>query len=293
MRAGLFSGVITAIATPFTANGESVDESSLLSLLDFQLKAGVDGIVACGSTGESPTLSPLEYETVVMRARERVPPNRTCMAGISVSSTTKAVEMGLVSKRCGVDALLVATPPYNKPSQLGIMRHFDAIREKTGLPIVAYDIPGRSGVGITAATLGELAKQETISGLKDATGSLDHVLDVLAEAPASFSVLSGEDSLTLATLACGGTGVISAAANFVPERFVALLSAWKAGETQKAAELQISLLPFIRLAFSETNPVPVKAALALLGIIKSGEVRLPLVGAGENTVNRLRKVLGV
>lgn len=293
MKSPAFSGIITALATPFSSDTERVDEESLMRLLDFQLKAGVDGVVVCGSTGESPTLSLEEYELVVTRVRERTPPNRHCFAGVSVSGTLRAVELGLIAKGCGVDALLVATPPYNKPSQAGIAKHLDTISKRVGLPLVAYDIPGRSGVGIQASTIGELARSGTIVGLKDATGSIDHVLDVLALVPDGFSLMSGEDSLTLATLACGGTGVISASANFVPDRFVGLMKAWRDKDLSRAATLQKELLPAIRIAFSETNPVPVKAALSLLSVFSSDEVRLPLMRATEQTRKALRGVLAL
>lgn len=236
-------------------------------------------------------LSDAEYELVVRRVRERVPPGRSCIAGISVSSTARAIELAKAALRSGVDGLLVASPPYNKPSQLGIKQHLQAIHSACGLPIIAYDIPGRTGVALHASTIGELARDGTIVGLKDASGSLDHVLDVLACVPPDFAVLSGEDSLTLPTMACGGRGVISATANVAPEKFVALTSSFAAGDLTTAKRLQLELLPLIRLAFSETNPVPVKGTLARMGVLSSGAVRLPLMEAAPGTVQRMHDLI--
>ena len=271
-------GVFTALVTPFTKDGISVDTRSLEKLIDFQLGAGVQGFVACGSTGEAATLSPDEYVQVVRTVRERTRGVCPCIAGISVSSTATAVATAMLVAELGCDGILVAAPPYNKPSQDGLLEHFRAIhRAVPSMPIVAYNIPGRSGVGFTPATLAALAKEKLIVGIKESSGSVDLVADTMSLLPTSVQMLSGEDSLTLAVLAYGGTGVISASANALPKEFVDLATSYLDGRVDEARRIQISILPKIRALFVESNPVPVKTVLALKGLIAEPTVRLPLV----------------
>ena len=271
-----FRGVFTALVTPFSSDGSTVDFESFEGLIAFQRLAGIDGYVVCGSTGEAATLADTEYEQVVKRVRSLIP-DKPVLAGISVSYTTKAVEMARVIEQLGCDGVLLATPPYNKPSQSGIIEHFKHVRNATELPIIAYNIPGRSGVSIEASTLATLSREGVISGVKEPSGSVDTFMDVRIAVGETCGVLSGEDSLFLATLACGGQGIISASANVLPEAFRTVWQAWREGATEVATEAQLSVLPRIRLLFRETNPVPVKTALARLGVIKSATVRLPLV----------------
>lgn len=271
-----FRGVFTALVTPFSSDGSTVDFESLERLVAFQQRAGIDGYVVCGSTGEAATLSDAEYEELVKKARSLIP-EKPVVAGISVSSTTKAVEMAKVIEKLGCDGVLLATPPYNKPSQAGIVEHFKQVRGATTLPIVAYNIPSRSGVSIEAETLAALSRDGIIAGVKESSGSVDTFIDVRMAVEETCSVLSGEDSLFLGTLACGGQGIISASANVLPREFQTVWQAWKEGANHVATEAQLAMVTKIRLLFRETNPVPVKAALARLGIINSAAVRLPLV----------------
>lgn len=271
-----FRGVYTALVTPFSADGAIVDFESLERLIAFQERAGIDGYVVCGSTGEAATLSDAEYEQVVKEVR-RLIPEKPVIAGISVSSTKKAVEMATVIQKLGCDGVLLATPPYNKPTQSGIAEHFRQVRSATSLPIIAYNIPSRSGVPIDASTLGLLSRSGVIAGVKESSGSLDNFMDVRLAVEETCSVLSGEDSLFLGTLACGGQGIISASANVLPAEIRTVWQAWKQGAIKAATEAQLAIVPRIRLLFRETNPVPVKSVLARLGVINSAAVRLPLV----------------
>jgi len=293
LRPELLHGTFTALVTPFSEDGSRVDEKSFTRLIGYQLDAGVYGLAVCGSTGEAACLTLAEYERVIGLARECAGQRMPIVAGISLSSTERAIEAGQIAKRAGADSLLIAAPPYVKPTQEGIYRHICAVAQATGLPVIAYTIPGRCGVPIAPATIARLAREGISIGAKDSTGSLDAVLDVLAQAPAGFRVMSGEDSLVWPVMSCGGVGTISASANVAPERFTTLTRAAAAGEKTVAARIQLELLPLIRALFLEPNPVPAKAALWLRGIIESPAIRLPLVRASESTVTRLKEVLAL
>jgi 4-hydroxy-tetrahydrodipicolinate synthase len=282
-------GVLPAIVTPFTKDGSAVDKKSLANLVDTLLKGGVHGIVACGSTGEATTLSDEEYVQVVQVVRERTAGKVPCVAGISVSSTNRAVQIARVIKELGCDAILVATPPYNKPSQAGIIEHFKAIYAASGLPLIAYNVPGRSGVAMTSATLGTLSQQGLITSIKEASGSIDSLADTMLTVKPDCQVLSGDDSLFLPVLAYGGRGVISVVGNALPKEMVALYEAFERGEISEARRIQLQLLPKCRTAFAETNPVPIKAALALMKIIENDTVRLPLTPLSPATMERVRQ----
>jgi len=285
----ILRGVIPALVTPFTKDGAHVDTKSLGALIEKQIAGKVHGVVACGSTGEASTLSEAEYVEVVKFTREMTRGKLPCVAGISVSSTHRAVQMARGVKEVGCDAILVATPPYNKPSQAGIIEHFKAIQAASGLPLIAYNVPGRSGVAITPTTLGTLSQQGIISAIKEASGSVDLLADTMLSVRADCQVLSGDDSLFLATLAYGGRGVISVVANACPEEMVALYNAFERGDTSEACRLQLGLLPRIRAAFIEANPVPIKTALARMGVIASDTVRLPLTPLAPANFERLCK----
>lgn len=271
-----FRGMYTALVTPFTANGASVDSVSLKRLIDFQVSSGVTGFVVCGSTGEAATLSESEYIEVVRLVREHAA-DKPVVAGVSVSATDRAVALAKLIEELGCDGILLATPPYNKPSQDGIVEHFVRVRAATQLPIMAYNIPSRTGVAMHAETLGKLSREGIIEAIKESSGSLDAFLDVRLAVGDSCVVLSGEDSMFSGTLACGGQGIVSASANVIPEEFCRLWEAWCDGNGSLATEIQLSITPKIRKLFLETNPVPVKAVLAKRGIIDSATVRLPLV----------------
>jgi 4-hydroxy-tetrahydrodipicolinate synthase len=258
-------------------------------LIEKQIAGKVHGVVACGSTGEASTLSEAEYVEVVTFTRAATRGKMPCIAGISVSSTHRAVEMARTIKELGCDAILVATPPYNKPSQLGIVEHFKAIQSASGLPLIAYNVPGRSGVAIAPATLGALSQQGIISSIKEASGSIDLLADTMLTVREDCQVLSGDDSLFLATLAYGGRGIISVVANAFPEEMVALYDAFERGDTVEARRLQLGLVPRMRAAFIEANPVPIKTALARMGVIENETVRLPLTALAPTNFERVYK----
>ena len=287
------SGVYTALVTPFSKDGASVDFKSLGTLIDQQLEAGVSGVVACGSTGEAVTLSDSEYVEVVRFAQERTRGKVPCVAGVSVSATARAVEMARVISELGCDGILVATPPYNKPSQQGIIAHFRAVKAATKLPLIGYNIPGRSGVAISPATLGALSQENLIVGVKESSSSVDALADTMTAIRPECQVVSGDDSLTLAVLAYGGVGVISASANVMPAEFVSLYQSWERGETRQATKIQLEMLAKIRSLFMESNPVPAKTVLALRGVIAEPTVRLPLVPLSAETLKKVRSEFNV
>lgn len=281
------TGIYTALVTPFSKDGGAVDYSSFEALLEYQRQSGVAGVIVCGSTGEAATLSDTEYEEVVAFVRERTKGATPCVSGISVSSTAKAVEMAKYAERVGCDGILVATPPYNKPSQAGIIEHFRAIHRASSLPIIGYNIPGRSGVGIAPSTLGALSRDGIICGIKEASGSIDAVADTLACVGHDCQVVSGDDSLTLAVLAYGGVGAISAGANALPAEMSALVRAWQRSDQSGARVQQMEILGRLRALFIESNPVPVKTVLALQGVIAHPTVRLPLVPVAAASLERI------
>ncbi len=287
------SGVFTALVTPFSKDGTQIDFESFGSLIEMQLAAGVQGVVVCGSTGEAATLTDQEYVETVRFARDRTNDKVPCVAGISVSATARAVEMARVVTELGCDGILVATPPYNKPSQQGIQAHFRAVKGSTPLPLIGYNIPGRSGVAISPSTLGSLSREGIIAGIKESSGSIDALADTMLTVSPSCHVVSGDDSLTLAVLAYGGVGVISASANVMPAEFVSLCGAWAKRDTQKATTIQREMLPRIRALFVESNPVPAKTVLALRGVIAESTTRLPLVSLSASSLDLVRQEFGV
>jgi 4-hydroxy-tetrahydrodipicolinate synthase len=282
------SGVYTALVTPFSRDGAAVDFRSLGALIEQQLEAGVKGVVVCGSTGEAVTLSDAEYVEVVRFARERTRGRVPCVAGISVSATARASDMAHVVSELGCDGILVATPPYNKPSQEGIIAHFRAVKAATKLPLIGYNIPGRSGVAISPATLGVLSQENLIVGIKESSGSIDALADTMTAIRPECQVVSGDDSLTLAVLAYGGVGVISACANVMPSEFVTICESWERGDTLTAAKIQLEILARIRALFIESNPVPAKTVLALRGVIAESTTRLPLVPLSTASMEKVR-----
>lgn len=281
-------GICTALVTPFSKDGGMVDYDSFDALLAFQRTGQVSGVVVCGSTGEAATLSDVEYAEVVTFVRERTRGVLPCICGISVSSTSKAVQLAKFSEEVGCDGLLVATPPYNKPSQAGIIEHFRAIHAATSLPIIGYNIPGRSGVAIAPSTLGVMSKEGLICGIKESSGSVDALADTMVCVKSDCQVVSGDDSLTLAVMAYGGVGAISAAGNALPGEMSAMVKAWQRGDSAEARRIQLEILPRVRALFTESNPVPVKTVLALQGVIAHATVRLPLVPLSAPSLEKIR-----
>ncbi|HEX2183198.1 MAG TPA: 4-hydroxy-tetrahydrodipicolinate synthase, partial [Rubrobacteraceae bacterium] len=270
----------TALVTPFR-NGE-VDVEALEGMVEFQIQHGVSGLVPCGTTGETPAMSEAEdrvvVETVVRVANGRVP----IVAGTGSNSTDMAIKYTRMAQEVGADASLQVAPYYNKPTQEGLFRHFAAIAGSTDLPLVLYNIPGRTGVTISAETMARLAEIPNIVGVKDSTLSMNMVADVISLCGEDFSVLSGDDPMTLPLVALGGRGVISVASNVAPGVVSDMVRALLEGDWERGRELHYELLPLFRALFVETNPIPVKTAASLLGLC-SDEMRLPLVPMeGEN-----------
>ncbi len=284
----MFTGAIVAIVTPFK-NGE-VDEGSLRKLIEFQIKNGTDGIVPCGTTGESSTLSHGEHDRVIEitieAARKRVP----VIAGTGSNSTAEAVRLTKQAWKAGADGALVVAPYYNRPTQEGLYRHFKAIAEETPLPLIVYNVPGRTGVNISPETMARLSLVEGIAGVKEASGSLKQMSDIIGLCGEDFVVLSGDDALTLPLLALGGKGVISVASNVAPAQMAAMVDAFAGGDLNLAREYHYRLSSLIDALFIETNPIPVKAALAIMGLCE-GELRLPLCPLSPGNGEKVREAL--
>src|SRR5712692_5652897 len=286
----MFRGTFTALVTPFR-NGD-VDFAAFEKLVEAQIAAEITGLVAVGTTGESPTLTHEEKEKVIQRAVKIANGRCKVLAGTGTNSTRGAIEGTKFAEKLGVDGALLVAPYYNKPSQEGLFRHFKTIADATSLPIVLYNIPGRCSVDIMPETVARLAKEcRNIVSIKEASGSVERVSDLRRRLPESFTILSGDDSLTLPFMAVGAAGVVSVASNLFPSEVCALVRACESGDLKSAAKLHRKLLPLFKDLFIEPNPVPVKTALGWRGAM-SGEVRLPLCEMSEANRARLRKTLG-
>ncbi len=285
----MFKGTYTALVTPFRDG--AIDVPAFEKLIESQVAAGITGIIAIGTTGETPTLSHDEREQAIRLAVEIAQGRCTVMAGTGSYATSEAIAATVAAEKLGVQGALVVAPYYNKPSQEGLFRHFQAIAQATKLPIMLYNIPGRCGVDIQPATVRRLAEAcGNIVSIKEASGSVDRVSELRALLPESFTVLSGDDGLTLPFMAAGAVGVVSVASNLVPAEVVALVRAFERGEIVEARRRHQRLLPLFKDLFMEPNPVPVKTALAWRGMM-SAEVRLPLCEMAPETEVRLRKTL--
>ena len=271
-------GSIPALVTPFTADGGRVDEDAYAALIERQVEGGSHGLVPVGTTGESPTLSEAEHVRViglcVAAARGRVP----VIAGVGSNNTEAARRLARGAADAGADGLLATTGYYNKPSQAGLLAHFRALAEETPLPIVLYNVPGRTACDIAVGTLAELSRLPTVAGVKDATGDLARVARQRRECADGFAQLSGEDATAVGFNAMGGTGCISVGANVAPDRFASLQNACADGDWDAARDLQTQLIPLIDALFADTNPAPVKYALGRMGLCQPA-LRLPLVEA--------------
>ncbi len=284
----MFEGVSTALVTPFRA-GE-VDEDALRDLVEIQIEAGVDGLVPCGSTGEAATISHPEHrrvvEVVVAAAKGRVP----VIAGTGSNNTREAIDLTLYARDAGADGALLISPYYNKPTQEGIVAHFAAVARETRLPLVVYNVPSRTASNILPATMARLAEIDFIVGAKEACGDVVQISHVVASCPDDFTVLSGDDGMTLPVLAVGGRGAISTTSNVAPVEMVALVRAFLSGDVAEARRIHGRLLPLFEALFCETNPIPVKAALAILGRI-GDEIRLPLTEMSRKNRDSLQVLL--
>jgi len=282
----LFKGTYVALVTPFKDG--LVDFDTLDKLVDFHVKAGIAGIVPCGTTGESPTLSHEEHDAGIARVIKRNNGRLHIMAGTGSNSTAEAVRLTRHAEENGADSALIVAPYYNKPTQEGLYQHYKAVAEATKLPIVIYNIPGRCGVEIAPETIAKLSKIKNIRAVKHATGSMDGASAL--RAMCDIEILSGDDSMTLPLMAIGGTGVISVIANIVPKDTKALTDAALAGDFRKAEKLHRKLFPLSKNMFIATNPIPVKAAMGMLGMC-SDELRLPMCQMDDALKQKLRQTL--
>ena len=284
----MFKGVFVAIVTPFK-NGR-IDEEALRGLIDFQTAGGVDGIVPCGTTGESATLNHEEHDQVIRIAVDACKGKASVLAGTGSNSTQEAIQLSRNAKNAGADGLLQITPYYNKPNQEGLYHHFSSIADAVDLPIVLYNVPSRTSVNMVPETVVRLAKTENIVGIKEASGSLQAISKIIDDCGKDFTVLSGDDPLLWPILAIGGKGVISVTANILPAKVAALCKAAAIGDIAEARSLHYELMDINDSLFIDTNPIPVKAALHLMGKIEN-ELRGPLIELSKDTLERLKKAM--
>ena len=283
-----FHGCGTALVTPFLVDG-SLDEARLRSLVRRQSLGGVHFLVPCGTTGESPTLSRREHLRVVEITMEEAG-GLPVMAGCGGYHTAEVIELGRELQVMGVHGLLSVTPYYNKPTQEGLFQHYRALAQAVSLPILVYSVPGRTGVNVEPATLRRLAAIDNILGVKEASGNIAQIARVIYEVPSDFLVFSGDDALTLPVIALGGRGVISVASNVIPSEMARLAEACLEGDFAKARQLQYAYLPLMEVNFIESNPIPVKAAMAEMGLIEA-VYRLPLTPPSEPSLAKIQRVL--
>jgi len=284
----MFEGSIVAIVTPFK-NGR-VDEEAYRKLIEFQIENGTSAIVPCGTTGESATLDVNEHARVIDIAVEAVNKRVPVIAGTGGNSTSEAIELSRHAKEVGADATLQVTPYYNKPTQEGLFRHFEAILKAVPLPQVLYNVPGRTSVNLLPETVARLAEFPEIVAIKEASGNVGQMADVVRMAGENITLLSGDDNLTLPVLAIGGKGVISVVANIVPRDNADLVKTWADGNVAEARALFYKLLPLCKAMFFETNPIPVKTSAALMGLI-GDEMRLPMCPMAPENLKKLKKAL--
>jgi len=282
-------GCGTALVTPFKRDG-SIDEASLRRLVQFQLREGIDFLVPCGTTGETPTLEHGEYLGVIRIVTQEAGGKVPIVAGVSGNSTTKVIGLAEEVERLSVQAILSVAPYYNKPTQEGLYQHFKAIAESTDLPVILYNVPSRTSSNIEPATVARLSKVSNIVGIKEASGSIVQQMEVLAAVEPGFAVLSGDDAFTLPLIAAGGVGVISVASNEIPGAMTRLTRLCLDGKFDEARRLNAQLLPLMQANFIETNPIPVKAALAMMGMVEE-VYRLPMVPMKPENRAKLEKVL--
>jgi 4-hydroxy-tetrahydrodipicolinate synthase len=284
----MFDGAVSALITPFKDG--AIDERAFRELIEWQIQEGIDGVFPCGSSGESATLTHAEHEQAikiaVQQAKKRVP----VLAGTGSNSTAEAIRLTTFAREAGADGAVLISPYYNRPTQEGIFRHYKAIAQSVDLPLVVYNIPGRTGSNILPETVARMAEVPNIVGIKEASGSLDQASDIVFHCGDRITVLSGDDSLTLPLMAIGAKGVISVISNVMPKQTHQLTAAALAGDYNRAREIHFQLLPLMRALFFETNPIPVKYAVSLLGKC-SAEVRMPLTPLSPGPAAKLREVM--
>ena len=285
----MFEGIYTALVTPFQNNG-SVDESGLRKLVDLQIEGGVTGLVPMGTTGESPTLSHDEHVEIIRLVVEQTANRVPVIAGAGSNSTAEAINLTKKSRDLGVAATLQVAPYYNKPTQTGLYEHYAKIAEEVDLPLIVYNIPGRCSVNISNDTMLRLTKHKNIVGVKEATGNLPQAMEFLSLKPDNFKVLSGDDNMTFPLIALGGNGVISVASNLIPKQMSDFVRQALDGNIEEARKRHYELLPLFKGLFVETNPIPVKAAMSMKGLIRE-VYRLPMCPMQQTNREMLEKLL--
>jgi 4-hydroxy-tetrahydrodipicolinate synthase len=284
----MFNGALSAIVTPFR-DGE-VDERALRDHIEWQIQSGVDGIVPCGSTGESATLTHDEHDRVIKIAIEQTRRRVPVIAGTGSNSTAEAIRLTTAAREMGADGALMISPYYNKPTQEGIFRHYKMIAAAVDIPILVYNIPGRTGSNIAPETFARLCEIRSIVGVKEASGSMDQISDIRRLCGDRLTILSGDDSLVVPIMALGGKGVIATISNVMPRETHELAAAALAGDFARARDIHYKMMPLIRTLFIETNPIPVKQALALMGRC-ANELRMPLSTMSAPAADRLRTAM--
>lgn len=284
----IFQGVATAIVTPMNENG--VDYDAFGRLIDWQIEQGINGLVVAGTTGEGSTLSDEEHREVLAYAVKRINGRVPCIAGTGSNDTAYAIELTKYACSIGCDAMLVVTPYYNKATQKGLVKMFNAIADASTKPIIVYNIPSRTGVNIEPATFVELAKHPRIVAIKEASGNLSKMVEEFALLDGSLDIYSGNDDQIVPTLSMGGKGVVSVLSNIMPKETVAMCDAFYAGDVATAAKMQCKYLPLIQALFCEVNPIPVKAALAAMGRME-GVIRLPLTEMEEDHQEKMISIM--
>jgi len=286
----MFKGSLVAMITPFTASGE-VDEQGIRELVEFHIKNGTNGIVPCGTTGESPTLSPEEHKKVVEITIQAVAGRIPVIAGTGSNCTRESLNLTHHAKEAGADGALIITPYYNKPTQKGLYLHFKKIAEEVDIPIVIYNVPSRTGVNLLPETLAELAEIRNIVAVKEASGNLEQMINIIELCGEKITLLSGDDKLLLPVLSIGGKGVISVVANIIPRDVAGMIKDFEEGNYEAARKAFLSkIYPLSNAMFYETNPIPVKTSAQLIGL-PAGDLRLPLSPLSENNLAKLKKDL--
>ena len=284
----MFTGSFVALVTPF--RDSKIDEKAFADLIEMHVAAGTDGIIPCGTTGESATLSFDEHQHLIQLAVKYTRKRMKVIAGTGSNSTAEAIFLSKAAEKDGADGCLVVTPYYNKPTQNGLIKYFKEVAESVSIPIIAYNVPGRTGVNITPKTLLEMSRNKTICAVKEASGDLVQMSEIAALMDKDFSILSGDDMLLLPGLSIGARGVISVVANILPKETKALITAYQARDTEGALKIHRRVFPVMKAMFMETNPIPVKAAMALLGWIQP-EIRSPLTELESENLVSLKSTL--
>lgn len=285
-------GVITAIVTPFKSNLD-IDFDAFERLIEFQIERNIDGIVVCGTTGESPTLSHKERIALIIKAIQVANGRVPIIAGTGTNDTKATIELSLLAKSEGADAILLVAPYYNKPTQLGLLQHFLAISEQVEIPQIIYNVPGRTGVNISAETQIEIANQcKNVIATKEASGNVEQAMNIIKSAPANFALLSGDDALTLPLMSVGAKGIVSVLSNYAPKELKEMVQFALDGNLEQARKIHYELLDLMQLNFIESNPVPAKAAIGLMGLINP-YVRLPLVPIAQSNLDKIGNAMKI